>query len=234
MLSCVVMYHSFYDDVVMPDLRPLADKRIIGGIYINRVMGENRNVIGEDLPKGVLLRHSPNCGKDIGGKMVLIDSFLRKHGKSDWIIFLHDKKSLHKSTGEAWKKKLWKIISKEFIEQALITISNNPDIAMIGPKSCKNQWGRNETDSSDMIVLVDKLSEKYNINKVEFCYVAGGMFWMKADIIRTFFSKWNPLAIRATLEKGNVLDNDRATVTHAWERLFGRIVESHGGKAIFF
>src|SRR5580692_10959782 len=38
----------------------------------------------------IILRRSPNQGKDIGGKLVLLDALLHTGAESDYCIFLHD------------------------------------------------------------------------------------------------------------------------------------------------
>jgi lipopolysaccharide biosynthesis protein len=54
------------------------------------------------------------------------------------------------------------------------------------------------------------------------------MFWVRSEIIVSFFKRYNALKIRATLENGNVLDNEFGTKTHAWERMLSWIAGSQG------
>src|ERR1700760_1919975 len=50
----------------------------------------------------IILRRSPNQGKDIGGKLVLLDACLREKIDTEHQLFLHDKKSPHKVEGRVW------------------------------------------------------------------------------------------------------------------------------------
>ncbi|MBA3706225.1 MAG: hypothetical protein H0W84_10105, partial [Bacteroidetes bacterium] len=54
-------------------------------------------------------------------------------------------------------------------------------------------------------------------------FVGGTMFWIRAEIMNSFFRKNNALDIRATLEKGNVLDHEHGTYSHSWERMLSWI-----------
>jgi lipopolysaccharide biosynthesis protein len=54
------------------------------------------------------------------------------------------------------------------------------------------------------------------------------MFWSRASSVITFFGRHSPLAVRATLEKGNVLDHQQGSMAHAWERMLSWVVLNQG------
>ena len=228
MQSCAVLFHQFYEDTLLPDWQELS-KTLTVKIYINKVTPflDNQRV---DDDKIVLT--TPNCGKDIGGKLALIDCFLKLNDQSEWIIFIHDKKSPQLVTGDAWRKKLWVIVSQEFYHKTKNLLGIHSNVGMIGPASCKKVWNERQ-EASSQVALLRHLADQYNLPATSFPYVAGTMFWIKAEIVRSFFQKFSPLQIRCTLEKGNVMDTHQATITHAWERLFAAMVIS-SGKSIKF
>jgi lipopolysaccharide biosynthesis protein len=202
----------------MPDFSPLGEAGFQWKMYVNHVHPFVRSAPVE----GGITLFTPNCGKDIGGKMALIDCCFRMNDESEWMIFLHDKKSPQLISGEAWRAKLWKIVSAPFIKKA-IPLLHNTNVGMIGPGECRMKWNPNEKGR-----LVDSLSEQYELPKTDFEFVAGTMFWMRSAIVRKFFSRFPPLQVRAGLEKGNVMDYEEISVTHAWERLFARMVVADG------
>ena len=76
------------------------------------------SVTGSYLNK-LIVRKSPNLGKDIGGKLVLLDTYLRIKEETEFIIFLHDKNSPHKIQNKEWQQKLFQVVEPDFIEQAV-------------------------------------------------------------------------------------------------------------------
>ena len=65
------------------------------------------NKIKNEIP-GCYIIESPNIGKDIGGKLALIDLLLQINIDHEFIIFLHDKQSPQSATGENWRETLIK------------------------------------------------------------------------------------------------------------------------------
>jgi lipopolysaccharide biosynthesis protein len=59
-------------------------------------------------------------------------------------------------------------------------------------------------------------------------FIGGTMFWSRALVYKSFFHQHSPLAIRATLEKGNVLDHKQGSLSHAWERMLSWVVLNEG------
>lgn len=223
MVSCALLFHQFYTDTALPDLSALHQYNISTRIFLNRVAPFFE---AEKVPDYFVTLSSPNCGKDIGGKLALVDSFLKLDSESDWLIFMHDKKSPHLSTGEAWRKKLWTVIAPAFVKKAIPLLAD-PLVGMIGPESCAAAWPP-KLQNEKLIPMLNELSETYKLAGNSFSFVMGTTFWIRASVIRNFFSVHTPLQIRSTLEKGNILDTSTPTITHTWERLFAKIVVSNG------
>ncbi|WP_431211979.1 hypothetical protein ACQ86N_40385 [Puia sp. P3] len=93
------------------------------------------------------------------------------------------------------------------------------------------------TFSSSNRSLLNELVAKYGISdptqnptsqnspaEADYRYVAGTMFWVRAEPLAAFFKKYAPLDIRRTLEKGNVMDENRGSNAHAWERMLSWLI----------
>jgi lipopolysaccharide biosynthesis protein len=175
---------------------------------------------------------SPNQGKDIGGKLALIDLTIKLKINADYYIFLHDKKSPHTTLGDIWREKLFKIIEPQNIEKIKNMFDEDDKLGIVAAKEfIVNEFDEttgnfNCTSNS----ILKELIKQYKLNLTNFDFVGGTMFWVKTEIFNNFFSRYNPLEIRATLEKGNVLDHDHGTYTHAWERMFSWIATDQGYK----
>ena len=180
--------------------------------------------------KKIVLRRSPNQGKDIGGKLVLLDAWLHEREKAGYSIFLHDKKSPHKIQNHEWKNKLFQIIEPSFTEKALTAFNENNKIGIIaGSHSINNEYdGHLQSFISNNRSQLTQLRSDYRITSNDYRYVAGTMFWARSLPLLDFFSMHPPLEIRKTLEKGNVMDDHNGTTTHAWERLLSWLIFAQG------
>jgi lipopolysaccharide biosynthesis protein len=177
--------------------------------------------------KHIYKRASTNKGKDIGGKLVLMDAYLRSGIHSDYILLLHDKHSPYHSHSNSWKKDLLRIAEKAY-QPTVIDLFNDPKTGIVASKNAIRNEADNEqkrnayTDSQ----LIKSLKSKYQLQPPGLQYVAGTMFWVRAALFEDFFSQYAPLQIRSELEAGNITDNEEPTITHAWERLLCWIVTS--------
>lgn len=188
-----------------------------------------RSVTGPWLKK-IVLRRSPNQGKDIGGKLVLLDTFLHTRTDSEYIVFLHDKKSPYKIQSQEWKNKLFQIIELPFIEQAIQLFGKKKEIGIIASSySIINEYdhGLQSFASSNRQQLTTLLTA-LKIDTREYRYVAGTMFWARVSPLRHFFGLHPPLDIRSTLERGNIMDEKNGTNTHSWERLLSWLIFAQG------
>lgn len=214
-----VPYHLFYNVVPKSYARAKEDNSYLPVLH----------ALKSSLLQQLIIRQSTNKGKDIGGKLVLMDAYLKLGVKSDYLLFVHDKQSLHQHNGQQWGADLLRIVEKESQQKALEIFAKNPSVGIVASANAiRNEWDneqkRNAYTNSNFI---QKLKAQYHIQPPHLQFVAGTMFWVRAALLQNFFTKYEPLAIRATLEEGNVLD-DRPTTTHAWERLLCWIVTSQG------
>lgn len=169
--------------------------------------------------------YTSNRGKDIGGKLALMQLLLTTGVGADYLLLLHDKKSLQALKSATWKNDLLKIIWPANIEIILQCFRNNNNCGLIATKDYiitePFEAGRFTGKNGS---LLTSLRQQYNINPASFEFVGGTMFWARAAPLLHFFSLHNPLEIRKQLENGNVIDNFSGTLTHSWERLLSWII----------
>ena len=174
-------------------------------------------------------RESTNKGKDIGGKLILMDAWLQAGIQSDYILLLHDKHSPYHSHSGSWKKDLFRIAEKEY-QQTIIDLFNDPQTGIVASKNAIRNEEDNEQKRNAYIdsPLIQSLKSKYQLQPPGLQYVAGTMFWVRASLFSAFFTQYAPLQIRSELEAGNITDIEGPTITHAWERLLCWIVTNKG------
>ncbi|MFT2007612.1 rhamnan synthesis F family protein [Pontibacter sp. 13R65] len=220
-----ILLHLYYPESIKTVL-PQITKDFLGEdrLYVNLVNSAPFDEKAFEVYDNVTILKSSNVGKDIGGKLVLIDSLMQLKDESKYWIFLHDKHSPHTTTGKFWRDSLFSIVdvrNKELILDYMERIDTN---VLTHKNFIMNEWRessqRFQTINHDKLV---ELTTKYDVRPRTYEFAAGTMFWAKSEALKRFFSKNHPLDIRATLEKGNVLDHHQGTNAHSWERLLSWI-----------
>ncbi|MBA3706835.1 MAG: hypothetical protein H0W84_13315, partial [Bacteroidetes bacterium] len=95
-----ILFHTYYGDLSELFGHFKFKHPDIDLNYFVNVCSENissNNVISDikkNIPN-VITTCTPNIGKDIGGKLVLVDLAMNLNPDSDFYIILHDKKSPH-------------------------------------------------------------------------------------------------------------------------------------------
>ncbi len=188
-------------------------------------------ILKASFPDAILL-FSPSQGRDIGGKMVAINTQFELNIPSDYTLIIHDKLSPHYPLGAEWRDKLFRIIDKKNLPKIIRQFESDGKTGVIGPKDqIKNEYNPDSgeftcTSSSNII----RLMQEYNIKVTNYNYIAGTVFWIRTSILKKFFSGIRPLDVRASFEKGNALDFVNGTNIHAWERIFPFLANSDGYK----
>jgi hypothetical protein len=170
------------------------------------------------------LRFSTNQGKDIGGKLILFDAMVKNGSASDVLLIMHDKKSPHKADPAAWQEKLFSVADRGFCEKALRVLSSDPSVSVVCSKGVVDT-----VPGITPSTTLGSLAGRYGVPSGKREYVAGTMFWARAGRYIDFFKTHDALAIRASLEPGNVMDEETETITHSWERLLSWIGTSANG-----
>ena len=229
-----VLYHIFYEDSYKQVIQELEYLMKLEPLFFFNISSDTP---GKLEIKAALLKQFPtavisisaNKGKDIGGKLILLKLCMQMAINPDWIIFLHDKKSLQALNAEAWRRSLFAIIGKEQLECITGKMIHDPNCGIIA----SDRYIMKEKVQDRYFIgnngpIMNELVGKYNIECASFDYVAGTIFWAKATPLMSFFKNHDPLIIRASLEEGNVLDNFKGTHSHSWERLLSWIITSQG------
>jgi lipopolysaccharide biosynthesis protein len=219
-----IYYQDSWDRIFRQELINL--KSFSPVIMINMcITGEgNKEVIykiKKEFPDAFIIA-TPNKGKDIGGKMALVDLFLSTGQVAEFIIFLHDKVSPHSITGERWRNKLFNIIQPERIKNIIKEFQLHPKLGIVGTRDfLKNEFDEKmKTMDTRNSSRIKEILERYNLRITDYTFIVGMMFWIRADIIRNFFQKYSPLICRKQLEEGDSTDQLEGTYTHSWERIF--------------
>jgi lipopolysaccharide biosynthesis protein len=183
--------------------------------------GESISSIRNDFPDAFIIT-TPNKGRDIGGKLALVDFFMKAELPTEYIVFLHDKQSHHWFGGESWRQKLFGIIEPGTIKAILEKYRNDPKTGIVGTSDfIKDEYDK-KTDAFKTTnnAKIKELISMYNLKLTDHRFVAGAMFWMRSAIIKKFFSAYSALTCREMLEEGNFTDQYEGTYTHSWERIF--------------
>lgn len=236
-LKIAIFCHIYYENGWALIKKHINEIKLYNPIFYVNVSNENvnkkliQNEITE-INKNSIIISTPNKGKDIGGKLALIQLYLKIKQNSDYIVFIHDKLSPQVFYGEKWKNDLLKIIEKENINKILKIFENNNKIGIICNDECiSNEYDntKDEFKTTNNKLLKDYL-KRFNFNINEYHFVAGSMFWVRSSIFEVFFKLHEPLVLRAELESGNVLDNETGTLTHSFERVFSWLAINNGYK----
>ncbi|MGK2860468.1 MAG: rhamnan synthesis F family protein [Chitinophagaceae bacterium] len=230
----VVLYHVFYEDTFEKVCRELEPLLVLETTFLFNICIEtpDKKLISAALRNqfpACYIIYTSNKGKDIGAKLALLQLFIELRIEADYLLFLHDKKSLQALKSNTWKRELLKIISPDNIKKAIGIFVENDDCGIIAPREYKNDepfeeghfLGSNGKILSNLVL-------NYEIKPSSFAFVAGTMFWAKVKPVQDFFMQHNPLEIRKELEDGNVLDNFTGTITHSWERILSWMITSKG------
>ncbi len=233
-IAIVILYHIFYEDSCEFVCQELKATNMYTPIYLFNICSEtpDKAAISQKLKQNFpncFIIYSSNKGKDIGAKLALLQLLLDLDIKADYLLFLHDKKSLQALKSSTWKKDLLKIVAENNVSKIINTFQQNQHCGIIATKEyiLKEPFINNSFEGINGNIL-NRLLKEYNIKIGPFDFVAGTMFWARAKPLLDFFKIYNPIAIRATLEDGNVIDNFHGTITHSWERLLSWIITSNG------
>ncbi|MEJ8816634.1 rhamnan synthesis F family protein [Lacibacter sp. H407] len=169
-----------------------------------------------------------NVGRDIGSKFALIELYLMLGINSSYLIFLHDKQSLHTLVGDSWKKNLFKILDPNNY-RSIISLFETENAGIIGAKEhFINEYNPQTETFRHNNDLSKEYLKNYKIQINDYEYISGTIYWLKSSIIKDFFTTHNPINLRHELESGNVLDEKVSTKVHTWERMFCWITKNSG------
>lgn len=165
-----------------------------------------------------------NIGMDIGPFLKHIKYIKEIKKTYDFVLKLHTK------TNVVWRNELIDplLSSSKNILYYLNRMQNDKNIGMI----CSNKWLLNMDTLNNYILF--NLLKKYKIAYNSECkFVGGTIFWIKWDILSSFFTVNKIDELYSMLEKG-YSENKRPTVVHSIERLFGIIIVNYKNTYLAF
>jgi lipopolysaccharide biosynthesis protein len=157
---------------------------------------------------------------DIGPFLKQI-KLIKESGKSyNYILKLHSK------SDNIWRNELMDplLSNPETIKNYLHSFTNNSDVGMV----CSKGWLLNMDNLNNSIL--SELLKKYNLYINKTCkFVGGTIFWIKWDILKSFFTVNVIDDIYSHLEKG-YMSNNTPTYVHSMERLLGILIINYKTK----
>ncbi len=232
-----VLCHLFYQDGHDKLFKRLGNLRNPDTNYYFNIVdtGSDRGPLIKKIrtlfPDAVLIQ-TPHKGRDIGGKLSLLNVYFNTDIRADLLLFIHDKQSPHIGNADYWINELLKIVNKDQLGKVLNCFAADERCGIV----CAQKFIQNEYISardgfnctSDQIL--QKLIKEYNAPIHSYDFVAGTIFWARSVIYQDHFKGNNILKDIALLESGNVLDFDKGTRIHAWERFLSWIAAGQNYK----
>lgn len=232
-----VVAHLYYPHTIFSFLVQLSVLKghrtsFIANVSSSLYIDESFKTILDHCFPGITILYTPPKGRDIGGKLAALNILLRYKEGGEYTLLVHDKLSPHTPLGDKWRDELLKIIQPESISKTFKKFHNHPDIGLITAGNfIQNEYNPdNETFRSTSSRILLNLIGQFNLKLRNYNFAAGSIFWIRTDILKRFFNAHPPLKIRESLEEGNVLDFEKGTYVHAWERLFSLLPDAYGYK----
>ena len=221
-------YEASWETIIREKLIKIKNLRIQLLVNICNVIQNKELLIKKikvDFPDSYIIE-TPNKGKDIGGKLALMDLLLQVNLSCEYIILLHDKLSPQSITGETWRETLMKIVDPPVADKIIGMYEKDKLLGIVAAREfiIEDSDIRNSNKNNEQLII--DLSKRYLLKLATHPFIGGSMFWVRASIFRKFFIQFPPLFCREVLEYGNVLDIENGSYTHSWERLFCRIAVS--------
>jgi len=230
MEKIAVLVHIYFSDVfiekLVTKLLPLANK---ADFDFNFVRGQETpealDIIQSNFKHHTVNYTEQNIGRDVNGQLNNLKSLYSKLKRYDYYLFLHTKKSVHlkPEQGAYWMQNLTSIIKdEETIQTILDDFKERPTLGMVCDEKCKvNLMTVNQHN-------FEVFCKGFGMDpRGEFWFCAGTMFWVRANIIDTFYSHPQIIpAIQATFrEENGAIDGE---VHHVMERIYGKQVYTLG------
>ena len=234
-----VLVHLFYPELWDELARYAANLRQPHDLYVNLVEG---NPLNEPCERRIRDRYpeahvqvTQNRGRDIGGFLRLIDAVLKRGRTYGSTILMHSKKSVQQlaQNGIGWRNCLLRSIlgSPERALRVALWFRVDRRLGIVGAR----EWlfhdeiprGGAPCGVHNQPVI-DEYCRRFGISGYSGDFIAGTMFWARAEPFLGFFARHDPLAIAAELPTGDHYDDGGPSRTHSWERIFAHLVTAHG------
>jgi lipopolysaccharide biosynthesis protein len=230
-----IICHFFYPEIsqkLLHSLMQIDDNKTLFLINIQGDTYEHESLVNDVKQKlnNVKILKISDKGRDIGAKLFLINLLLELKIDSAYTLIIHDKKSSHLESGSFWRDELFKIIAPGYISKVIETFERKPEIGIIAAsKFIQNEYLENsDSFACNCSQLIKELLKRYQINPLNYDFVAGNIFWIRTNLLQSFFKNRSIAKIRGELEMGNIMDFNKGTYVHSWERIISWIASSQG------
>ncbi len=218
-----ILYHAYNLDSLNEFVRYINNIKFKNDVYVNLIKSENqqydRNRVKSALPRAKII-FSENRGMDIGGTLKLFQHVrsLKIRYKYKYILKIHSKSCAR------WRREMCQPIlgSPSRVKEIVNLFENNQDIGLIGSMSYFRDIEKDRYKD-----MVKEICKEYDFDP-KGCFLAGTIFWVRYGIFDNLFSQIDVDKIFEEFEKGYMSDEDELTPVHAWERIFGLIVNHEG------
>jgi len=230
-----ILVHIYYDNLVGEMINYLSKFPYEFDLYISlasdaypnltRQVEDNIAAIKAAFP-GAHTQVVPNKGKDIGGKLVLLKHIFEEEVSYDYLVFAHDKQSLHlgdRRSANRWRSELLSaVFSPDNVNRILAAFTQNPDIGMCGGRVIDGLMQSVISHNPGNYPLIKKTYESlFGSLPQTGAFIGGTMFWVRFNLFKEALTSHRIDVILSQLEPGNVRE---PSITHALERIFGIIV----------
>ena len=227
-LRIAIQVHAFYPDIMHSICQLLNNIPFPYDLYVTTTEKYKATYIADILEKNCnaanyYIEIVSNKGRDV---LPLIKQLSPVIDNYDYFCHIHTKKSLHSSTGNAWRDYLYDNLlgSENIVRQILFLFENQPDLGIIfaeNPEFIRHliNWGPNKYIAD---ALVAKLDPSFQLDD-EVMFAAGNMFWARTNAVKELLLL--PLDESYYPDESGQLDE---TVMHAIERLWIPIAQKNG------
>ena len=230
-----VICHFFYPEIsknLLQGLTQIDDGETIFFVNIQGNSPEHEVLLNDVRKKlhNVKILRTPDKGRDIGAKLLLIDLLLELKTGSLYTLIIHDKKSSHLGNASFWREELFKIITPFYFRKVIEILEEKPEIGIVAAtKFIQNEYLKNsDSFMCNSSQKIKELLNKYQVKTTSYDFVAGNIFWIRTHLLQSFFENRSIIEIRQQLETGNAMDFTKGTYIHAWERIMSWIAGSQG------
>jgi lipopolysaccharide biosynthesis protein len=230
-----VICHFFYPEIsknLLQGLTQIDDSETIFFVNIQGNSPEHETLLNDVREKlhNVKILRTPDKGRDIGAKLLLIDLLLELKTGSLYTLIIHDKKSSHLGNASFWREELFKIITPFYFRNVIEILEEKPEIGIVAAtKFIQNEYLKNsDSFMCNSSQKIKELMNKYQVKTTSYDFVAGNIFWIRTSLLQSFFENRSIIEIRQQLETGNAMDFTKGTYIHAWERIMSWVASSQG------
>lgn len=232
-----LVMHLYFEDLI-PDMCCYASympKEV--DIYITTNSVEKQKKIEKEFlnklaNKKIDVRLIENRGRDVSSILVGVKDVIFDY---DYVCFVHDKKTAQLkpgTVGSGFASKCFEnvIYNKNFVNNVLCLLENNPRLGLLSPPSPNhadyfgifgNEWGANYDITKE---LAEKMEANIPINRNKIPIAPyGTLFWFKPTAFKKLYDlNWKYSDFPA--EPNNV----DGTLLHAVERMYSLVVQAEG------